>query len=353
MSYDLDTLHGEMLAEMPDRYQKTIGFPAWDLTRAFALAVCSLREDLDIAVAATNVDNMTGDELTRWCRQRKGVVRREATYAGGTITVLAGNGVIYVGDLFESGGGIQFTAIETKTVSGGDTVAVRAVEPGPSGNVAAGSVTRMPVSLAGISKVSNEQAMSGGYAAESDDSLRARYYQEILSPAASGNKNAYKAWALEVSGVGRARVFPLAGGDNTVTICILGSDMAPADDTLVAAVQEHIDPGRTGSGEGCAPVGAYCTVEAAAAKVIDVACSVTLTSGYSADEVLDNVAAAVRAYLAEVAFVSPYVSYAKIANAVNDADGVFDYTGLTVNGGTANIALEEVEAPVLGAVSIT
>ena len=353
MSYDLDALHSEMLEAVPDRYQKTIGFPAYDLTRAFALAVCSLKEDADTAKAATNVDNMAGDELTRWCRQRKGVIRKEATRSAGTVTIVTGNGTITKGDLFESDGGIQFAASETKIVSDGDAVAVQAVDAGSSGNVAAGTVTRMPVSIAGISKVANAAPMSGGYDAEDDDSLRERYYQEVLSPASSGNKNAYKAWALEVSGVGRAKVFPLADGDNTVTVCILSADMTPAGGDLVAAVQAHIDPGSSGTGEGCAPVGAYCTVEAATAKTINVSCTVTRASGYGAEEVLANVTAAINDYLAGIAFLSSYVSYAKIANSVNDAEGVFDYSGLTVNGGTANIALDDAEAPVLGTVSIT
>ena len=65
MSYDIDTLHQEMLDEMSDDYQKTVGFPAYDLTRAFALAVGSLKEDMDVAVGKTDVDTMEGDELTR------------------------------------------------------------------------------------------------------------------------------------------------------------------------------------------------------------------------------------------------------------------------------------------------
>ena len=61
MSYDIDRLHEDMLAAIPDSYQKTVGFPAYDLSRAFALAVQSLSEDLDHAESKMDVDNMTGD----------------------------------------------------------------------------------------------------------------------------------------------------------------------------------------------------------------------------------------------------------------------------------------------------
>ena len=58
MSYDVDTVHGEILGNISDTYQKTIGFPTYDLTRAFALAIKSLGDDLLTAEAAADVDNM-------------------------------------------------------------------------------------------------------------------------------------------------------------------------------------------------------------------------------------------------------------------------------------------------------
>ena len=67
MSYDVDTVHGEILGNISDTYQKTVGFPTYDLTRAFALAIQSLGDDLLTAEAAADVDNMTGDALTKWC----------------------------------------------------------------------------------------------------------------------------------------------------------------------------------------------------------------------------------------------------------------------------------------------
>lgn len=352
MSYDVDTVHGEILGNISDTYQKTIGFPTYDLTRAFALAIQSLGDDLLTAEAAADVDNMTGDALAKWCSQRKGVTRKAATYATGMVTIVTGTGTIAEGALFESAGGIQFAATEEKSVTDGDTVAVQAVIAGMSGNVAAGAVTKMPVTLTGISVVTNEAAMTGGYDAETDDSLRVRYYAAVLAPATSGNKNQYVAWAESVSGVGGAKCYPLANGANTVEICIIDSDRQPASAELVAAVQAYLDPDSAGIGEGAAPIGAYCTVTSATGLSIDVACTVTLASGYDAATVLANVTAEIKAYLDNIAFSGTYVSYAKIANAVNDAEGVLDYTALTVNGGTENITVLDKSVAIVGTVSI-
>lgn len=352
MSYDVDTVHGEILGNISDTYQKTVGFPTYDLTRAFALAIKSLGDDLLTAEGAADVDNMTGDALTKWCYQRKGVTRKAATYAAGTVEIVTGTGTIAEGALFESAGGIQFAATETKSVTDGTVVSVQAVVAGASGNVAAGAVAKMPVTLTGISVVTNATAMTGGYDAEMDDSLRARYYVAVLTPATSANKNQYVAWAESVSGVGGAKCYPLANGANTVEVCIINSDHQPASAELVAAVQEYIDPGSAGIGEGAAPIGAYCTVTSAAGIAINVACTVTLANGYDSTAVLANVTAGIKAYLSSIAFSATYVSYAKIANAINDAEGVLDYTGLTVNGGAGNIAVPDKSVAIVGTVSI-
>ena len=83
-----------------------------------------------------------------------------------------------------------------------------------------------------------------------------------------------------------------------------------------------------------------------------MACTVTLASGYDAAAVLANVTAGIKAYLGSIAFSATYVSYAKIANAINDAEGVLDYSGLTINGGTVNITVPDKSVAIVGTVSI-
>ena len=234
----------------------------------------------------------------------------------------------------------------------GDTVAVEAVIPGISGNVAANTVTKMPVTLSGIAVVTNEKAMTGGYDEETDEALRERYYNDLTIVQNGANANSYAKWALDVSGVGRVKVFPLANGANTVEVCVIGSDMRPAATSLVKAVQDYIDPGITGSGAGVAPMGAYCTVTTATAKSINITCVATLMPRYSQATVLANIKAKITAYLQSVAFTGTYVSYAKVADAVMDAEGVSDYASLKVNGGIDNVSVGAREVAVLGTVGI-
>ena len=68
--------------------------------------------------------------------------------------------------------------------------------------------------------------------------------------------------------------------------------------------------------------------------------------------VLANIKAKITAYLQSVAFTGTYVSYAKVADAVMDAEGVSDYAAMKVNGGTDNIPIADREVAVLGTISI-
>lgn len=59
-------------------------------------------------------------------------------------------------------------------------------------------------------------------AGETDADYLARVLYDIQNPAAGGNQYDYKQWAEEISGVAQAYVFPLAQGDGTVDIVVVG-----------------------------------------------------------------------------------------------------------------------------------
>ena len=86
---------------------------------------------------------------------------------------------------------------------------------------------------------------------ETDEALRERFYEKVRNPATSGNKHHYRQWALEVPGVGDAKVFPLDSGDGTLTVMIVDVDKA-RNPSLEPAVRDYIETVR--------PIGATVTV---------------------------------------------------------------------------------------------
>ena len=53
---------------------------------------------------------------------------------------------------------------------------------------------------------------------ETDEALRERFFEKVQQPATTGNAYQYRQWAMEVPGVGDAKVFPLDSGPGTVGI---------------------------------------------------------------------------------------------------------------------------------------
>ena len=347
----VNEIHNEMLQKIDKSYQKSVGFPTFDITRAFAIALQPVYSLIEAVAKKLNVRNLTGEELTEYVRQRKNIIRKEATKAKGVLTVY-GNGTVNKGDLFETEFGTQFIAVETVVIATSGNVAIEAVVAGKSGNVGAGSIVGIPKTLQGINSCSNENETVDGYEEEADDALLERYLEAVRKPPTSGNKYHYEQWAKEVNGVGDAKVFPLWNGDNTVKIVIINDDKQPANDALIAKVQEHIDPNQAGKGEGEAPIGAYCAVVSATSKTIAISVKIKLLPGYGLDNAKININAAITDYFKEIAFKQNYVSYGKIANAINDSEGVEDYSDLKVNNGTANIPVEDTEVAISGVITI-
>lgn len=348
MSDILDT----MLAAMPDSYQKTIGFPTYDILAAAGIRMAVTEELLEETRRKLDPANLTGAELDAYIYPRTGQLRNAATKAVGVLTV-TGTGTVAAGDLFESGGGVQFAATETVTVNGTSSVAIQCTQAGAVGNLPAGSITMMPVQIAGIVSVSNSDTTHDGYDAETDEAYYNRFLVRLRTPPTSGNVYHYLSWALEISGVGAAQIYPLGHGANTVDVVLVDTNGQPASSTLVKAVQDHIDPGSQGLGEGEAPIGAYCYVSAAEGVSLALSLTVTPISGAVQSEVTQAISDAVAAYLKSIAFRQNYVSYAQIAAAILAVPGVQDFAGLTVNGGTANVSVTDRQVAVLGEVTVT
>ncbi|SCY92939.1 baseplate J/gp47 family protein [Alkaliphilus peptidifermentans] len=344
-------IHEEMMKDISNEYDKTEGSFIFDATKPPAIKLEEAYKDLDSIINKFNLENLAGDELEKRIHQTTGISRKPATKSIGQVE-LKGNGTVSEGDLFETESGIQFQATETKVITAAGLVKLQCTKAGSIGNVPANQIKLIPITIGGITDANNPEPTTGGFEAETDKALLQRYYERIKTPATSGNKAQYKNWAKEVQGVGDAKVFPLWNGDNTVKIVIIDSLKEPAGQEIVDRVQEYVDPGLSGIGEGTAPIGAFCTVVSAAAKPINVVFAANIDSGYTNEEILNNVKTSISKYLKDITFTESYVSYAIIGSLVLQAHGIQDYSNLTINGGTSNITIEEDEVAVLGEVVI-
>lgn len=186
--------------------------------------------------------------------------------------------------------------------------------------------------------------LTAGQDEETDFNLRERYFNRIRLPSSSGNANHYREWALEVSGIGDAKVFPLWNGPGTVKVVILDSDKQPVGPELIQETAEYI--------ENVRPVGAQITVVSGTAKTINISAVIVLAPGYSLLSVTNGFIVAIDAYFQNIAFRQTYISYAKIGTILLDTEGVTDYSDLKLNDANVNIFLADEEIPSLGAVDL-
>lgn len=349
-STTVDKVHEQLLDNISDSYQKTEGFPTWDILRAAAFGIKKLWDKVFRIEYLQDVDNLTGTDLERFIYQRKGLSRKAATYAIGSITVLAGEGTITEGNVFSTASGIEFIALETKDIAAGDSVLIQATVAGDKGNVAADTIIEMPVTIQGIAKITNDSPTVDGYDAEDDNSLRERYYEALREPATSGNVAHYRRWAREVEGVGKAKIYPLWQGDNTVQVVIVDDNgLVPSEDT-VTRCQNYIDPDKAGLGLGQAPIGAYCTVTPALALPINVSATLVLDNTVPLEAIKTEIISSITKYLAGIALETEYISPAKIGNIILGTEGVFDYDNLLVNETTNRVDVPEKSVAILGSV---
>lgn len=346
----LNNIHQLMLANIDNEYKKRQGYVTYDLTRGFAYGI-KATWDLAYDVAKKiDVENLNDSELDLFISERTGLDRKRATKSKGQITIVQGNGSVLKGDLFATVDGTQFVATESKEVHNGDKVHVESVVGGNDKNVGIGEITEMPITLQGITTITNEEPFTGGYDKETDNDYRERYYTKLRTPVNGVNANQYTLWAEEIDGVGKARCIPIWNGINTVKVVIIGNDFKPASDDLVTRVQNYIDPNKNGDGSGVATIGAVTTVVKATQKNINVDIYGLKVSG-ALEETKEAIKANLDRYIKTSAFNTDYVSLAKIGLVIAETSNVEDYTEIRINGGHASITLKSEECAVLNEVT--
>lgn len=352
MTKERQQILDEMLNQIDDSLSKAEGELIFETVNASAIQFADTYKELNTVKDKLSIENLSGAELEQWVKERTGITRRLSTYSIGKKLNVTGNGIINVGNLFETRSGIQFEATETKSIVGQGVINIKCTIAGTIGNVPANQIVLMPVTLSGITAVNNPEPTYDGFEAESDSDLLQRYYDRIRTPATSGNRNHYLNWAKSISGIGDAKVFPLWDGDNTVKVVIIDSNRNPASVDLVERVQNYIDPNISGLGDGVAPVGAFCSVRSAIGKEIDISFNALLDTGYVIEQVQEIVSINISNYLKEMAFIHDFISYAQIGSIIINSEGILDYTNLLINGGSGNLTIENDEVAILGGVEI-
>ena len=260
--------------------------------------------------------------------EEHGVVRKQAVKAKGTVTV-TGNGVVPLGSAFQTPTGVTFYTTQAATITKSGDIPIECTAGGKSGNVDANTITVIPMSIPGISSVTNAQATHDGFDEEDDASLYNRLIFKVRQPVTSGNKNEYIQWATSVAGVGKAVVIPLWNGNGTVKVLITDTNGNPASADLQKKVAAYI--------ENVRPIGATVTVAAPTIFAVKVALKPLDSKGANATAIQT----VINDYFGSHQFDNIRITCAMIGKMIleNASCGVSNYESLTINGSSTMVTV--------------
>ena len=342
-----------MLARVSDKFDKREGSVVFDTASPAAVEFQRLYVELNTLIAESYADSASREALIRRCLER-GITPYEATKA-----VLKGvftpKTIDVTGQRFNIG---QLNYVVLEKIADGE-YQVQCESSGIVGNQHLG--TMIPIDyIENLETAELTEVLIPGEDEEDTEDLRRRYFDSFQVVAFGGNVRDYIEKTNAIPGVGSTKVTRSPNNSGgTVLLTIIDSTFNAASNALINSVKQLIDPTeKTGEGFGIAPIGHKVTVESAAVQQIKVGAQLTLESGFSADDVIAPIKAAIGAYLAELRAAwgdtgNLVVRVSQIETRLLSVNGVVDSENITVNDEHKNIILSANQIPVLGEVTIS
>lgn len=365
-NHSTDDNHNKMKAVLPADIDLSEGGHAWNMTRPSALIVAELCEFiLPQVIRYVLPEYSSGEVLLGHARQRN-ITQRDATAATGEITITgAASTVIPAGSVFTTASINDEPSVEYETIEkviipseGSVKAEIRCMVAGIIGNTGENTIIFAPGAIKGITSVTNEEAITGGTEAESEESIIERIleYDQTQGDNFVGSVSDYKRWATSVDGVGNAAVIPAQDNSGVVTIVISDTNGDPATEQLIDKVYNYI-MSPDNPEKRLAPINAILSVLAPSTMTIAIKATVKLEEGATIESAKLSFISNLNAYL-PIAMEDNEIKYTKIFSALSAADGVNDFSDLLIgvkggSFGTNNITIETMSLPEISADDIT
>ena len=354
---DEEVILERMLSMTDPKWDRREGSYIYDAQAPVANQLAMQRLYMQNIMRASFASMAEGDDLDRVILNRVPTLSRiEAQPARAEVVITGTPGNLIPFDtifstvvLREDEEAIEFEILDqldhTIPPSGEMMLEVVAIEAGEVGRVPAGAIQL--ASDVGINTVTNPTPATLGAEEEDDDSYRSRYFAFVSEERGGGNDGDYVAWALGVEGVGKVKVIPLWAGRGTVKVLITTITYEKPTPEVITAVKEKIDPvSGEGRGKGDAPIGATVTVFGSEEFQLNIEATLQL-QGISLATATAAFNEKLAVYLEElnqrawetIDVIDFRVNYSKIGALLIDIEGVMDYSGLTLNGTTANVTV--------------
>lgn len=339
-----ESIKAGVLGGLEGKLDTREGSFANDMAAPLALALYQLYRDMNRIPDIAWVHADSGSYLDMAAADLGIASRKSGAKAKATLQIVGAPGTgIAAGKLFCTESGYAFAAIQAAVIpqTGELALVAEAQKSGEAYNVGANVITLQYDNDPAITAVGNPAPAQGGADPESDAALYDRIVAARQKPSVSGNVHDYERWALEVSGVGAARVFPLWDGAGTVKVLVVDEARKPVDAAVIKRCAGHIEELR--------PIGATVSVVTATERSIAIVAEVELAEPL--ETVLARFRAAAADYLASIAFGEAEILYSQLGAILISTPGVRDYANLQLNGAAGNVRLAAEESPILGEIT--
>lgn len=329
----------------------TIGSILRAIVEANAAVAIWLQSLIVQVLAITRASTSSGADLDSWVADF-GVARLPATFATGQVTfsrfTSTQQAVVPIGATVQTGDGSQqYIVVADATnpayygtlggyVMGAGTASVTvpvvALVAGSAGNAIAGAVSVIAGAIAGVDTVTNAAGFVNGADAESDAALRTRFIAYVRSL----SKATKDAVGYAIASLQQGVTYSLVENETYGGSVQMGYFYVVVDDgtgaptgTFLSTVANAIDAVRP----LCSSFGVFAPVVVTAA----VSMTVTVAPGYDVAATKTLVSDALKAYINSLSLGQP-LRYSRLSQIAYDASpGVTNVTGVTLNGGTADL----------------
>ena len=280
--------------------------------------------------------------------QMRGLTRTAATKAVGTIRFSIQRAS--TSDLTISAGTVCMTADKVRFRTTAEVVLetgelfvdapAEALEPGRSGNAAAGTIQILTACPVGITGCTNPAPFTGGSDQEDDESLRSRILESYQRLPNGANAAWYEQTAMSHSGVAAARAVGRARGIGTVDVYIATETGLPGAE-LLAEVQADLQERRE--------IAVDVQVKSPAAAEMNVSVEIAAQEGADFTAVKAAVEQAVAVFFNGRRLGKP-VLLAELGSLIYAVEGVENYRLLSP---AADLGADDTKLPVLGTLTVT
>lgn len=195
---------------------------------------------------------------------------------------------------------------------------------------------------------------------EDEDIFRARVIASFQSAAFGGNRADYRTYIDGLTGVGGCKPKRRTADSPIINIWVISSDYTVPSAELIDEIQSAVDPTvNSGEGDGMAPICHEVKILAVSGVTVDVTTRITFDDGYSAETSQSLIEGVIADYLADLRSTwesndleGMIVRVAQIESRILTVEGVLDVESTTLNGTSANLALDYTSVPLLGGVVI-